>query len=117
MATKPTLSREYLYIPFTDMNFVMANLTVNAMAFKSAGVEPLDADWRTALKVTSVHALYQASIGESLALLIGPTRSDSVTTESLAAGDYQVWVDAKASGSDERVVRVAGVLSITPTGA
>lgn len=117
MATKPTLSREYLYVPFTNMNFVMANLNVNRLAFKAAGVEPLDADWRTAIKVTTVHALYQASIGESLALLIGPLRSDSVTTENLAAGDYQVWVDASVTASDERVVRVAGVLSITPTGS
>lgn len=117
MATKPTLSREYLFVPFTDMNFDVSDLDVHEMAFKAAGVEPAEVDWIEAIKVDSGHALYQASIGEGLALLIGPTRGDAVTTNNLALGDYQVWIDAAVPSSDERVVRVAGVLSITQSGA
>ena len=117
MATKPTLSREYLYVPMANMNFDVEDLDVHEMAFKSAGVEPLDADWITAIAVDTTHPLYVSSIGESLALLVGPTRGDAVTTENLALGDYQVWIDAAIPTSDERVVRLAGVLSITSTGA
>ena len=117
MASKPTLSREYLYVPFTSMNFVVSRLDVHEMAFKAAGVQPVDADWIEAIVVSSTHPLYVSSIGESLALLVGPARGDAVTTEELADGDYQVWVDAAVPTSDERVVRVAGVLTISPTGA
>lgn len=116
MATKPYLSREYLYVPFTAMNFVVADLSVNRMAFKAAGVEPLDGDWNVAIKVTVGHAIYVASIGEGLALLVGPLRGDSVTSFDLALGDYQVWVEARVPTSDERVVRVAGVVTINTTG-
>lgn len=116
MATKPQLSREYLYVPFTNMNFVVADLNVHRMAFKAAGVEPVDSDWQVAIKVTVGHAIYLASIGEGIALLVGPTRGDSVTTFDLANGDYQVWVEARVPTSDERVVRVAGVLTVSTAG-
>jgi hypothetical protein len=118
MASKPTLSREYLYVPFAQMNMPIATLSLSKLAFKTAGVEPLDADWKTAIPVTVGHAIYVASIGDSLAILVGPLRADAgVTTNDLPAGDYQVWVDARTTGSDERIVRVAGVLTITATGS
>lgn len=113
MASKPYLSREYVYVPFTGMNFDVADLVVNRIAFMAEGVEPLDADWIDAIVVDAVDPIFVASIGEGLALLVGPDRGDAVTTEDLALGDYQVWVEASVTGSDERVVRVAGTLSIT----
>lgn len=117
MATKATLSREYLFVPLSNINFAIADLDLHRMAFKDAGVEPLDGDWITAIKVDSAHALYQASIGESVALLVGPARGDTVTTEDLTAQDWQVWVEVSTAASDERVVRVAGTLTVSATGA
>jgi hypothetical protein len=113
MATKPQLSREYLYVPFTNMNFDVADLIVNGIAFMAQGVEPAEIDWIEALVVDSLDPLYVASIGEGIALLVGPLRGDvGITTEDLALGDYQVWVDAAVAGSDERIVRVAGTLTV-----
>ena len=118
MATKPTLSREYLYVPFTNMNFVVSTPRRPRDGVQSGrGANRWTPTGSTAITVSSTHPLYVSSIGESLALLVGPTRGDAVTTENLAVGDYQVWVDAAVPTSDERVVRVAGVLSISPTGA
>ena len=117
MATKPTLSREYLYVPFTNMNFDVDDLAVNQIAFTDAGVAPAELDWEPAIVVNSLHALYVASIGEGLAILVGPTRGDTVTTVDLAAQDWQVWIDAAVTGSDERVVRAAGVLEVNTLGA
>lgn len=117
MATKATLSREYLYIPLSNINFAMADLNLHKVAFKDAGVEPLDGDWITAEVVTSAHALYQASIGESIAVLIGPARGDAVSTNDLAAQDWQVWCEVSTAASDERVVRVAGTLTVSATGS
>jgi hypothetical protein len=116
MASKPTLSREFLYVPFDQMNMPVASLTVNRLAFMPAGTEPVEGDWDPAIPVDTGDPLYVSAIGDALVMLIGPTRGDSVTTNDLAEGDYQVWVDAKVSGSDERIVRVAGLLEITPTG-
>lgn len=113
MASKPRLSREYVYVPFTGMNFDVTDLIVNRIAFMAEGVEPTDGDWITAIVVDAVDPLFVSSIGEGLALLVGPDRGESVVTEDLALGDYQAWVEAAITGSDERVVRVAGTLSIT----
>jgi hypothetical protein len=112
MATKPELSREYLYVPFSAMNFEVADLVVNGVAFTAAGVEPIEDDWIDAIVVDELHDLYVSSIGEGLAVLVGPERGDTVTTEDLAAGEYQVWIDAAVTGSDERVVRTAGILTV-----
>lgn len=117
MADKPTLSREYLYVPLTQINFDVADLDVNQMAFTDAGIEPTEPDWITAIVVDDTSPLFDASIGESIALLVGPERGDVVTTEELGAGDYQVWIDVSVPSSDERVVRVAGTLTVSATGA
>ena len=118
MAIKPYLSREYLYVPFDEMTGLdVDDLTVLRLAFTDAGVEPTDPDWIVAEAAGSLDPLYVSSIGEAIVLLIGPERGDVVTTEDLAIGDYQVWVDAAITGSDERIVRVAGLLEITATGA
>lgn len=117
MAAKATLSREYLYIPLSEMNFVVADLNLHRVAFKDAGVEPLDGDWIDAIVVDSQHALYKASIGAAVAVLIGPARGDAVTTNDLTAQDWQVWVEVSTAASDERVVRVAGTLTISATGS
>ncbi len=116
MATKPELSREYLYIPMTNMNFDVADLDVHQVAFTEEGVAPLELDWLEAIAVDELHALYRPSIGQSLAILVGPTRGDSVTTEDLAPGDHQVWVDVAIPTSDERVVRAAGILTVDVDG-
>jgi hypothetical protein len=113
-ATKPTLSREYLYVPMTNMNLGdVATLALARLAFKLEGVEPTDPDWINAIKVNAVHALYVTAIGPSLVTLLGPLRGDTIsgTTTVLADGDWQVWVEAKAASSDERVVRVAGIFT------
>lgn len=116
MASKAQLSREYLYIPLASMNFDVNDLVVNGVAFKAAGVVPAEIDWRTAIVVDNTHPIYKPSIGEGIALLVGPARGDLVTTEDLANGDYQVWVDLSVMGSDERVVRTAGILTISDEG-
>lgn len=116
MATKPRLSREYVYIPMGGIGYDVDDLTVNAIAFKGAAEEPAEIDWIDAIVVNAAHAIYDPAIGESLALLVGPDRGDTVTTEDLPNGDYQMWVDAKIPTSDERIVRVAGVLTISLTG-
>lgn len=117
MATKATLSREYLFIPIDQLSFAIADLNLHRIAFKDAGVEPLDADWIVAIKVDSAHALYQASIGESIAVLVGPARGDAVSTNDLAAQDWQCWCEFSTASSSERVVRVAGTLTVSATGA
>jgi hypothetical protein len=118
VAIKPQLSREYLYVPFDQMEGLdVDDLVVSRLAFMDAGVEPAELDWIDAIIVGSLDPLYVPAIGEAIALLVGPDRGDSVTTEDLAIGDYQVWVDAAVTGSDERIVRVAGLLEITATGA
>jgi len=116
VATKPRLSRENLYIPFTAMNFDPADLVVNQIAFTDEGVEPAELDWLDAIPVEDTDPAYVVSIGEGMYILVGPTRGDSVTTEDLPLGDYQVWVDVAVTGSDERIVRVAGLLEVTATG-
>ena len=116
MATKPRLSREYVYVPMGGIGYDVDDLEVNAIAFKDAGVEPAEIDWIDAIVVNDAHAIFEPSIGESLALLVGPDRGDTVTTEDLALGDYQLWVDAKIPTSDERIVRVAGILTVSLTG-
>lgn len=116
MATKPTLSREYMYVPIEDMNVVAADLVVNGLAFMTAGAEPEEADWQSAMIVDTGDPLFNADIGDSLVLLVGPTRGDSVTTLDLTPEDYQVWVDVAVTGSDERIVRIAGTLEVSATG-
>lgn len=116
-AVKPTLSREYLYVPFTEMEGIDVDaLDVGQLAFMSPATEPLEADWEVAIIAGTGDPLFQADIGEALVILIGPDRGDSVTTLDLPDGDFQVWVDAKPTGSDERVVRVAGTFTNSPTG-
>lgn len=116
MAIKPELSREYLFVPMSQMNFTITALDVHQMAFTAAGVAPLEVEWNVAIVVDSLSPLYRPTIGESLALLVGPERGDVVTTENLAAGDYQVWIDVAIPTSDERVVRTAGILEVSVTG-
>lgn len=116
MAVKPELSREYLFVPMSQMNFDVTDLDVHNMAFTDAGVAPLEPAWLDAIVVDTLSPLYQASIGESLALLVGPDRGDVVTTEELVAGDYQVWIDVAIPTSDERVVRAAGILTVNVDG-
>lgn len=115
-ATKPRLSREYLYVPLAAMNVTVATLTIHNIAFKAEGVEPLDSpsDWDAATVVTLALEpdLYVTSIGDSLAILTGPLRGDTVTTVDLAVGDHQVWVEVGEPGSDERIVRTAGIYTI-----
>jgi hypothetical protein len=115
--TKPELSREYLYVAMDNMNFDVTELDVHQIAFTAEGIEPTEPDWLEAIPVDALHALFVSSIGESLAILVGPTRGDSVTTEDLVEGDYQVWIDVAIPTSDERVVRTAGILEVTATGA
>lgn len=116
MAVKPELSREYLYVPMANMNFDVDDMDVHNIAFTAAGVAPLEVEWIVAIAVGSLDPLYQPSIGEALAILVGPDRGDTVTTEDLVAGDYQVWVDVAIPTSDERVVRAAGILTVNVTG-
>jgi len=116
VASKPTLSRDYVYVPLANMNVPVASLTVYNVAFMDPGQEPADEDWHEAIPVDLNHDLYVAKHGESLAILVGPARGDDVDSLELSAGDYQVWVDVAADGSDERVVRVAGTFTISATG-
>lgn len=116
MADKPTLSREYIFVPLSEINFDVADLNLHRMAFTAAGIEPTDPDWIDAIAVDDTHALFNGTIGEAVALLVGPARGDAVTTEDLTAGDHQVWVEVSTAASDERVVRVAGTLTVSATG-
>jgi hypothetical protein len=113
MASIPGLSREYLYVPITDLNVTVANITLSKLAFLASAVEPADVDWEDAIVAGVGHPLYRAEIGPAFVILIGPTRGDAVTTLDLANGDYQVWVDVKTSDSDERIVRIAGTLTVS----
>lgn len=117
MATKPTLSREYLYVPVAGLNVDIGALSTAQLAFMGAGIEPAEIDWLTALVVDDVHPAFDPDIGNAIAILVGPDRGDGVTTETLGAGDFQVWADIAVTGSDERIVRVAGTLTISATGA
>lgn len=113
MAVKLRLSRENMYTPITDLGFDVADITLSAFAFMPEGEEPLEADWETATLVDDdTHPLWVPAIGPAYSILIGPTRGDSVTTLDLGVADYQVWTDTKVTGSDERVVRIAGLLEI-----
>lgn len=118
MAIKPQLSRDYMYVPFDNMTGLdVDDLVVSRVAFMDAGVEPAEIDWIDAIIAGSADPLFVPSFGEAIVLLVGPDRGDAVTTEDLAIGDYQVWVDAAVAGSDERIVRVAGLLEVTATGS
>jgi hypothetical protein len=113
MVTKLQLSREYLYIPVADMNVTIASLTLQRIAFiTTPGTPPTDPDWKNALAVDNGDPQYVPSIGDSLVILVGPLRGDSVTTQDLAVGTYEVWVEVKVTGSDERIVRIAGTLEV-----
>lgn len=114
MATKQQLSRQYVYAPLSDTSFDLADADVAQVAFMTdATTEPTDTDWVSAIVVDDTHELYDADIGEALAVLVGPARGDTVTTEDLATGDYTVWSDVSTPGSDERLVSIHGTLSIT----
>lgn len=117
MADMLALSREYLYFPLSQINFDISDLSLNRVAFKPAGVAPEDADWIEATVVDDQHSLFDPDIGEGLALLVGPDRGDEVTTQDLGVGSYQCWVEVSTDASDERVVRIAGTLTITETGS
>lgn len=117
MAAIPGLSREYVYIGISGLNVAVADITVHQLAFMGAGEEPLEADWEDAILVDDdTHPLWRASIGPAYAILIGPDRGDVVTTLDLPDADYQVWTDTKVTGSDERIVRIAGTLDVNLTG-
>lgn len=118
MASIPGLSREYVYIGISDLNVVVADINYNKLAFMAAGVEPVDADWEDAILVDDdTHPLWRPSVGPAYAILIGPARGDAVTTLDLPDDDYQVWTDTKVTGSDERIVRIAGTLTINLGGS
>lgn len=118
MATKLTLSREYLYCPLANLNFDPAELDVHRVAFKDdPGTEPDEEDWLVAIVVDNdEHPLWRPDIGPALVILVGPARGDTVTTEDLAPGDYQVWLEVSTPDSDERPVRRPGTLTVTATG-
>lgn len=117
MATKPLLSREYVYMPLADLNVDVDELNVHRVAFMDAGIQPDDPDWIDAIAVGSQNPLFRSSIGPALVLLVGPDRGDEVDTTNLDEGTHQVWVEVSTPGSDERVVRVAGTVTISPTGS
>jgi hypothetical protein len=112
MVAIPGLSREYVYIGIADLNVTVADITLSKLAFLDAGIEPVDADWEDALVVDVGDPLYRASVGPAYVILIGPARGDAVTTLDLPDDDYQVWTDTKVTGSDERIVRIAGTLTV-----
>jgi len=116
MASKPTLSRDYVYVPLGQLNVPVDSLTVHNVAFMAASAEPQDEDWHEAIPVDANHPLYVSNIGNALAILVGPKRGDDVDSLELDAGDYQVWVDVAADGSDERIVRRAGTFTISAAG-
>lgn len=116
MVDKPRLSREYLHVPLGLIDLDVTDLTVHRVAFMDAGVEPTDTDWVDAIAVGEGDSLFRPAIGPSLVLLVGPDRGDLVDSEDLDVGDHQVWVEVSATGSDERVVRVAGILTVSTTG-
>lgn len=112
-AEKPYLSRQYVYAPLANLNVDLSTATLHKVAFMtSPTVEPADVDWLDAIVVTTGHALYDASIGDALAILVGPARGDAVTTEDLAAGSYTMWSDWSIPGSDERNVDWHGTVTI-----
>lgn len=115
MADKLALSRENLYFPLGDINFAIGDLNLHRVAFMAAGVAPTDPDWIVATVVDDAHPLFDPAIGVGLALLVGPARGDAVSTEELGVGTFQCWVEVSTAASDERVVRVAGSLTITET--
>lgn len=117
MVAIPGLSREYLWVPVTNLNFVVADITLSKLAFLDAGIEPVDGDWEDAEVVDVGDPDYDADIGPALRILIGPARGDAVTSLDLPDDDYQVWVDVKVTGSDERVVRIAGTLTVNLGGS
>lgn len=110
MSAQPSLSRELVYIKLSELNLDAGLLTIHALAFMDTpGISPAEVDW--------VDAIITTKDGEdALAVMVGPTRGDVVTTEALADADYQVWVDASVDVTGERVVRPAGVHSINPMG-
>ena len=113
MAVTPRLNRAYMYVPLDDLNFDFSTADVHQVAFKTdPELEPDEQDWVEAIVVDSNHDLYRPDIGDALAILIGPDRGDSVTSEELAADTYLVWVDLSAPGTDERIVDWAGEVEV-----
>ena len=114
MVTKMQLSRDYIYVPITEMNVTPASISLQRIAFMDTpGEVPLDADWVNAILADdSGDPQWVAEFGPSFVVLVGPDRGDTVTSEDLAAGTYQVWVELKVTGSDERPVRIAGTLEV-----
>lgn len=114
MVTKLQLSRDYLYVPISQMNVTPASISLQRIAFMDTpGEVPLDADWKNAILADDAgDPQWNAAFGASFVILVGPARADSVTTQDLAVGTYQVWVELKVTGSDERPVRIAGTLEV-----
>lgn len=132
---KTRLSRQYVYLPFAGSNVNLGAATVHRVAFVSDPTsEPVDADWREAIVVTATngtggapHSLWDDLLAAvapgpgaapapppdgAFAILVGPTRGDTVTTEDLAVGEYLAWSDTKVPGSDERPATWHGPVSI-----
>lgn len=110
MSAQPSLSRELVYVKLSELNVIAGSLTIHALAFKDTpGVSPSEVDWIDATVTTKDGV-------DALAVLVGPTRGDTVTTNPLADADYQVWIDASEDVSGERVVRPCGIHSINPLG-
>lgn len=102
--TMQDLSTEYIYIGVTGSEPASGA----QIAFKTAGVDPLDADWKTATVVNNVHALWNDAVASGatgdyyVAILVGSFGGNTVAP---AAGTYQVWL--RLTDTTERPVRIA----------
>jgi hypothetical protein len=110
MSAQPSLSRELVFVKLSELNVTAGSLVINRIAFiDTPGTSPSDPDWLDATVTTK-------DAEDALAVMIGPTRGDTVDTEPLADGDYQVWIEVSESTAGERVVRPCGIHSINPMG-
>lgn len=110
MSAQPSLSREIVYVKLSQLNLDPQNLTVHQIAFiDTPGTSPEEEDWLTA-------TVTEKDGTPALAVMVGPERGDSVSTNELEDADYQVWVDVSVDTTGERVVRPAGIHSINPLG-
>ncbi|TKG58885.1 hypothetical protein [Prauserella endophytica] len=98
------LSTEYIYIGVTgDVPSTGAEV-----AFKTAGTDPIEADWEPAILVNNAHALWADAVASGatgdyyVAILVGSFGGNTVAP---AVGSYQVWL--RLTDTTERPVRIA----------